>query len=237
MSSSDSHDDPSPESGPVFSRETMTPRGGFMARPGLKPPPRHAVVVRGGDAPVAEAIPVARSSFPPPAPSEPPPISMSEKATLRAIPAARVPRISTVVFDEPPVTPRASEPPASHVALESAPPPSDSPLVQSIPPASSEPHSRRRGSGWTIVAAGAAGLILGLVSVLATRGGSESAAAASLAAAAPVVEAQPVATVLPAKVTTTVTPSTSAEPPSSVKARVETAAPKPAAATVKKSIF
>lgn len=237
MSSSDSHEDPSPDSGPVFSREALTPRGGFMARPGLKPPPRHAVVVRGGDAPVTEAIPVARSSFPPPAPiepeSEPAPISMSEKVTLRAIPTPKLPRISSVVFDDPPPSPRESEPaPPSYVALESAPPPSDAPLVQSIPPASSRAGSRRNGSGWTIVAAGAAGLILGLASVLATRGGSES---APVAAAPPVVELQPALVVEPPPAPKAATPSTEA-PPVAPKAAV-TASAKPAVATAKKSIF
>lgn len=209
-----------------------------MARPGLKPPPRHAVVVRGGDAPITEAIPVARSSFPPPAPSEPAPapLSASDKATLRAIPAARVPRISTVVFDQPTPTPRASEPPPSHAALESAPPPSDAPLVQSIPPVSAEPRSRRRSSGWTIVAAGAAGLILGLASVLATRGSGVNAPEASIAAAAPIVEAPQPAAAEAAPATASATPSVSA-PPSAPKARVEATPAKPPIATIKKSIF
>lgn len=232
MSSSDSHDDPSPDSGPVFSREAVTPRGGFMARPGLKPPPRHAVVVRVGDAPTSEAIPVARSSFPPPAPSEPPPISASDKATLRAIPSVRVPRLATVVFDEPPRSSVSSVPPAAHVALESAPPPSDSPVTQSIPPESS-PRSRHRGSAWTIVAAGAAGLILGLLSVFATRGGTEAPAAAR----APLVEVTPPAVVPEPPMVTTAAPEATAPVPSE-RPRAEPAAPKPAAAAMpKKSIF
>src|SRR5690348_7822181 len=75
----------------VPSAEAVTPRGGFMARPGLKEPPRHAVVVRGGDITPEEEIPRLRSSVPPPPPSEPPPLSASEQITLRAIPAPSAP--------------------------------------------------------------------------------------------------------------------------------------------------
>ncbi|HYJ08752.1 MAG TPA: hypothetical protein VEX18_07075, partial [Polyangiaceae bacterium] len=70
------------------SRDAVTPRGGFMARPGLKPPPRHAVVVRVGDAPATAEIPKARGSKPPPPPLlTPPALSEDEKDTLRCIPA------------------------------------------------------------------------------------------------------------------------------------------------------
>lgn len=241
MSSTDSHDDPSPEAGPASSQDALTPRGGFMARPGLKPPPRHAVVVRGGDAPVSEAIPVARSSFPPPAPSEPEPLSLSEKATLRAIPTAKLPRISSVVFDEPP--PRApSEPPLGPRLIESAPPPSDAPLVQSIPPESSLPRSCRRSSSWTILAAGAAGLLLGLASVLATRSDHDGGAAHAMAAASPAdapreaVAAPPKAT--PGSVSPAPSSSAAHSPRDEERALpAPPATPKPAAATVKKSIF
>jgi hypothetical protein len=240
MSSSDSQDDPSPDSGTVFSREAVTPRGGFMARPGLKPPPRHAVVVRGGDAPLEEAIPVARSSFPPPAPSEPEPLSMSEKATLRAIPKAKLPRLSTVRFEVPPPAWHDAAPPVPHVALDSAPPPSDAPLVQSVPPVSSGPRTRRQRSGWPVFVAGAAGLLLGLASVLATRGGSSDtpdASAATLAAARPVAsppEALP-ASPVPAATTPTPEASARAELPAAT-GRAEPAS-KPPTAPLRKSIF
>jgi hypothetical protein len=241
MSSSDSHDDFPSDSGPVLSRDAITPRGGFMARPGLKPPPRHAVVVRGGDAPLSGEIPVARSSFPPPPPpSEPAPISMSEKITLRAIPTPKLPRISSVVFDEPP--PSDAErgvlvPPRP--VFESAPPPSDAPTVSSIAPSSSDaPVSRRGGSRWTIFAAGAAGLILGLVSVAASTRHGNVAAESPVAAAAPA----------PAELTlaeqpqraTQVAPPVAVPTPSSSTAPSTASAPAPATqprSGVKKSIF
>lgn len=235
MNRTDSHDDPPPDSGPVFSSEAVTPRGGFMARPGLKPPPRHAVVVRGGDVPVEQAIPVARSSFPPPAPSEPEPVSMSEKVTLRLLPTPRVPRISSVVFDEPPRSPRAFEMRPAPLTLESSPPPSDEPLVQSVPPVSVGPRSRRKGAGWTVFVAGAAGVILGLASVLAARSARERPADSSstpLAAAAAVAEpedAVPASTIRVA--TTPPSPAPAARPSASA------ASPKPPVAAVKRSIF
>ncbi len=240
MSSSDSYDDPSPDSELASSSDVMTPRGGFMARPGLKTPPRHAVVVRGGEAPLTDTIPVARSSFPPPAPSEPEPLSMSEKLTLRAIPALKVPRISTVVFDDPPSRAPASEPPL-RMAIESAPPPSDAPVAHSIPPEYYAPRSRRRTSGWTIFAAGAAGLLLGLASVMATRGGSDGGQQALAAASLPnVVEAPVVAPPVvpaPAAAEPPSAPSATAQPAKERAAVAPVAAPRPAAGTVKKSIF
>jgi hypothetical protein len=163
MTSSHSNDQDDPLlAEPVMSREALTPRGGFMARPGLKAPPRHAVVVRVGDAPDSPHIPRARSSVPPPPPSAPAPTSASEKVTLRAIP-----------------TP-SSPPPAVAPVLESLPPPSqaplsDAPLVSHLA-ASRAPSARGAGgSRWTIVLAAAAGLVLGLASV-AVRMRSQSAA-------------------------------------------------------------
>lgn len=149
--------------GPPLSRDAVTPRGGFMARPGLKAAPRHAVVVRLGDAPESEEIPLARSSVAPAAPnetaeSEAGPVSASEKITLRAIP-----------------TPSAAPPTVRHDAASSdAPvsraPLSDAPLAASVwPPHSSGPSSRRlrAGSSWTIAAAAALGLLFGLASIAA----------------------------------------------------------------------
>ena len=149
---------------PPRSEEAVTPRGGFMARPGLKPPPRHAVVVRGGDAPQSEHIPRYRSSIPPPPPPEaeaqpePGRLAASEKVTLRAVPT--------------PVSSKASAP---HLApmprVESLPPPShaplsDAPYVSSVSESASGSAQRPPRSRWTIVAAAAAGLVLGLASVV-----------------------------------------------------------------------
>jgi hypothetical protein len=162
--SAQSHDDEDPlESSPVLSGEAITPRGGFMARPGLKTPPRHAVVVRGGDAPESDHIPRLRSSLPPPPPSEPVVPSSAEKVTLRAIPTPTPPRVSAVSPASESLAPMAP------VATESLPPPSqgplsDAPLAASLPPPAPQ---RTNNSRWTIVAAAAAGLILGLASVAA----------------------------------------------------------------------
>jgi hypothetical protein len=161
-----------------------------MARPGLKQPPRHAVVIRLGDAPTEPEIPLARSSVPPPPPDCEPVVSASEKITERAIPT---PKPEGVV---------ASSAPGSALTtpvVESAPPPSDSPLVASIPAPrpSRAPESvrRRNRSRWTIVVAAAAGTVLGLLSVATTRrsaphanveGASISEPHAAVAAARPV---------------------------------------------------
>src|SRR5688500_11574857 len=100
------------------SRDAVTPRGGFMARPGLKTPPRHAVVVRGGDVEPSESIPVARGSQPPPAPaSEPPPPSASDVVTLRAIPIPKSELPAPKDFAPPQPSPAGP--------VESLPPPSD----------------------------------------------------------------------------------------------------------------
>ncbi len=165
---------------PEPSQEVVTPRGGFMARPGLKRPPQHAVVVRVGDAPPSEHIPIARSSVPPPppisepvlatkleAPASPPsvetaaPISDSEKVTQRApVPAG------------PPATGFPTPPPAP---IESVPPPSDVPVVASVALA---PRSAQR-SRWAIALAAGAGLVLGTASVLTTGRDRETPAAAA----------------------------------------------------------
>jgi hypothetical protein len=199
MSQFDSSESDPPDSSPISSGEVETPRGGFMARPGLKAPPRHAVVVRVGDAPQSEEIPIARSSFPPP-PSSPPPESLSEKVTLRAIPT---PRLAQVVAREAastamlPVAPAAAtmaaEPTRLPVVLESVPPPSDAPVVASVEERSSAvPRSRRAArSRFTILAAAMAGLVLGVVSVITTVH-VRDADSSSPAAAAP-VEGTPLA--------------------------------------------
>lgn len=190
-----SSDDDSPD-GPAISREAETPRGGFMARPGLKVPPRHAVVVRVGDAPQSEDIPVARPSVPPPPPpSEPPAVSSSQKITVRAIPTPSTPPPPLALPESIPgeaipgeaipglqsaQDPRDQATIASLLPGElarlrelehtpsSAAPLSDAPLVSNLLD-SEAPSSRRVSSSrWTIVAAAAAGLVLGLASV-ATR--------------------------------------------------------------------
>lgn len=180
MRPSDPPEDLIPESGTVLSRQILTPRGGFMARPGLKQPPRHAVVVRGGDAPVTEEIPIARSSFlPPPPPSDAEARAVAEKETLRAIPRrsapppdltpaplAVMPEVAGQSFLPPAPRPVALD--SLRPVIESIPPPSDAPVVTGVDDAS-EPRSRRRQrSRWTIVAAAALGLMLGMVSVATT---------------------------------------------------------------------
>jgi hypothetical protein len=124
-----------------LTRDAVTPRGGFMARPGLKAPPRHAVVIRGGDVEPSEDIPVARGSQPP-APK-------SEQPTQLDL----------------------SPPRAAAVLSESLPPPSDMPVVASVPaPDLQQARARQRArSSWTVIAAAAAGLLLGLASIAATR--------------------------------------------------------------------
>jgi len=168
MSSSDSHDDDSADFSPPLSHGAVTPRGGFMARPGLKVAPRHAVVVRVGDAPESEHIPLARPSVPPPPPSEPAPANANERTTLRAIPTPSAP------------PPNMESLPPSSQAPQSAGPLSDAPFVAaSVRGAdASAPSSRRRpsGSSWAIGLAVAAGVLLGLASVL-TRAGAPGSAA------------------------------------------------------------
>jgi hypothetical protein len=232
MSSHHSNDDHDPlDDGPVDSHDAETPRGGFMARPGLKAPPRHAVVVRVGDAPESEDIPVARASVPPPAPaSEPVPVSASEKITLRAIPTPSTP---------PPQMSGATPPSAPGHAVESLPPPSDAPFVQSVrAPASRATRSRRSlSSRWTIVIAAAAGLVLGLASVATTMRSPHGAARAP--STAPTLEA--------AGARLTPTTALAAAPSASARPRPVTAdqrtgsqpqpAPRPASPGAKRSIF
>jgi len=209
--------DDSIDSARALSGDAITPRGGFMARPGFKSPPRHAVVVRGGDAPESEHIPRFRSSIPPPPPpAEPSPPSNDERITLRAIP--------TSAGSKPPVAPAVeSLPPASASgdAPLSASPLSDAPFVSSVVE-SGAPESRRSGrSRWTIFAAAAAGLVLGLGSVAArvyAPGAPEQppTAAATLSQSA----ATPLATTLPS--TTPPAPASSLAAPR--RARQATAA-------------
>ena len=202
MSQFDSTDSDPSDSSPISSGQVETPRGGFMARPGLKAPPRHAVVVRGGDAPESAEIPIARSSFPPPPASFPPPESLSEKVTLRAIPTPRAAAVvaRAAAYAPPPAVARAAatmaaEPTRLPVVLESVPPPSDAPVVASVEERSSPvPRSPRAArSRLAILAAATAGLVLGVASVFTTvhvRSGASS----SPAAAGP-VEGTPLAAV------------------------------------------
>lgn len=238
---SHSHDDEDPLDSAPVSADAITPRGGFMARPGLKLPPRHAVVVRGGDAPLSEHIPRLRPSVPPPPPASmpAPPSASDEKITLRAIPTPASPRVAPVV-----ATLAVSE---ASAVVESLPPPSNAPSSRSplsdapfvTSPLDEAPHSQKAsGSRWTIVAAAAAGLILGLASVAAK-------VAAPGAASQPppaVTLAMPVAMPNPAP-TTPVLAGSAAEPAKGLGAPVpssERAEPKPArgaAPSAKRSIF
>jgi hypothetical protein len=142
-----------------------------MARPGLKPPPQHAVVVRVGDAPATAEIPRARGSKPPPPLLlTPPALSEDEKDTLRCIPApspAPLAVAAPVSVPAPASVPALASAPAP-VALESLPPPSDMPVVASVRPDSA--HGRAsRSSGRAITLAAAAGIALGLGSVAMNR--------------------------------------------------------------------
>jgi hypothetical protein len=176
----------------ISDADVETPRGGFMARPGLKAPPRHAVVVRGGDAPPPEEIPVARSSFlPPPPPSEPMPLDASEKITLPAIRTPRAPRLDELAAATE------VQVPTPKAVFESAPPPSDAPVVATLAERSSSvPRSRRaQRSRLTILAAALAGLSLGIVSVVTTvhvRDAAQSAPSTALAAGVEIAQASDV---------------------------------------------
>jgi hypothetical protein len=157
-----------------------------MARPGLKSPPRHAVVIRLGDAPAGE-IPKARTSRPPP---EPEPVTLrrprEEQPTLRAIPNASSSPLPAPVhvgqpgaseLGPPASAPVSAGPPASPPRLvESQPPPSDMPVVASIPAPRSSRRASTGRSRFTIAVAAAAGLVLGLISVAATRYGASGGA-------------------------------------------------------------
>lgn len=233
-----SHDDENLlESAPV-SADALTPRGGFMARPGLKSPPRHAVVVRGGDAPVSEHIPVLRSSVPPPPPaSEPAVPSANEKITLRAIPTPTppAPQVEVALASSVPVV-SDSLPPPSHAPSSRA-PLSDAPFVTSPLDAAEPPRPSR--SRWTIVAAAAAGLILGLASVAAKvivpTAAEQPAQGSPLAVAAAAAPAPVVAAPVVASSATPPDRASVAPAPSS-----ERAEPKPLrapATSAKRSIF
>jgi hypothetical protein len=164
-----------PTSEVIPSCEVETPRGGFMARPGLKAPPKHAVVIRGGDVPESDDIPLARASVLPPPPSEPAPDSASDKITLRAIPSRRPASPAPVLeaTSSAAVTPLAAhEPTLMTQVLDSFPPPSDAPVVASVVEERATPvprsRARARQSWLTIVAAAMAGLLLGVISVITT---------------------------------------------------------------------
>jgi hypothetical protein len=232
--SAHSHDDQEPlDSSPALSGEAITPRGGFMARPGLKTPPRHAVVVRGGDAPESEHIPRLRSSLPPPPPSEPVVSSNDEKVTLRAIPTPPAPRVAEVAPASESLVP---SPPA---ATESLPPPSqgplsDAPLVASLPPPQPQRPSNSR---WTIVAAAAAGLVLGLASVAAkvqTQGAAAQPPSDASLPLAPSVGHAP--TPVPSSRALAKTPAP-APVVSAERAASEPKASRPAPPSAKRSIF
>jgi hypothetical protein len=234
--SAQSHDNEDPlEATPALSAEAITPRGGFMARPGLKTPPRHAVVVRGGEAPESDDIPRLRPSLPPPPPSEPVAPSNRDKVTLRAIPTPTPPRVA-------PVSP-ASESllPTPPVVSESLPPPSegplsDAPLAASLPPPA--PH-RPNNSRWTIVAAAAAGLILGLASVAAkvhTQGAAAQPPSGASLPTAPSVVVAP--TVTPSAKAHALANTPAPAPVVSVeRAASEPKASRPAPPSAKRSIF
>lgn len=233
--SAHSHDDEDPlDSAPALSGDAITPRGGFMARPGLKTPPRHAVVVRGGEAPESDDIPRLRSSLPPPPPSEPVVPSSAEKVTLRAIPTPTPPRVSAVSPASESLTP------APPVASESLPPPSqgplsDAPLVASVPPPA---PLRPNNSRWTIVAAAAAGLVLGLASVAAKVKSQGAAAQPPSGASLPalsVVRSPPVAP--SAHVRAIANTPASAPIVSAERAASEPKASRPAVPSAKRSIF
>lgn len=177
-----------------------------MARPGMKTPPRHAVVVRVGDAPLNDDIPVARPSVPPPPPSERAE-TPSEKITARAIPRASTPAPPAVA-----ASPLSSEAEARHErelkmtipsslpgelarvhVVESVPPPSDAPMVSHLRDGEGPPSRRASSSLWPIAAAAAAGLVLGLATVATRMHASGAAAPAAMATleSAPVAAAQP----------------------------------------------
>lgn len=225
------------ESAPV-SADAITPRGGFMARPGLKSPPRHAVVVRGGDAPESEHIPVLRSSAPPPPPaSGPAQPTTDEKVTLRAIPTPSAPRVNVAPSSSPPAVSE-SLPPPSYVPFSRA-PLSDAPVVTSPLDASDAPSSQRAsGSRWAIVAAAAAGLILGLASVAAKVAGPTVAAQPPQGATLPATPAAPPASVAaPAEAGSAAQPSKAAPSPTAGREHAEPKLAHPPAPTVKRSIF
>lgn len=186
MSTHSHDDDSSSDFGPVASRPVPTPRGGFMARPGMKLPPRHAVVVRVGNAPASDEIPVARSSAPPPPPPSEerprsvPPVSSREKVTVPALRTPGPPRVAMASDERPTLQLRTllPPPPESPRALESLPPPSDAPMATSVRVSTAPARAARRGSSWSIVIAAAIGLLLGLVSIATSTSARRGAAQA-----------------------------------------------------------
>jgi hypothetical protein len=186
MTPPDSSASDATDSKPSPSLEVETPRGGFMARPGLKAPPRHAVVVRTGDAPEDPHIPVARSSLPPPPSSLPPP--SSEAVTRRALPALRVPQLEQLLPPPPephswvsPLPPLSAVPTAT-VLFQASSLPSDAPTVATIDEQAPEKTYGRAplSRPWlSIVAAALAGLLIGIASVVTTVHIREASLAAS----------------------------------------------------------
>jgi len=137
-----------------------------MARPGMKAPPTHSVVVRSGDVPLSDDIPLGRLSVPPSARSSVSvDVSRRERDTQKAVPKPGY---------RPP--PPSNEPAAGRHAdsftagpgIESSPPPSDGTMVASVPAPTATQRRRSRLPSWTIAAAAAAGLVLGLGSVATT---------------------------------------------------------------------
>lgn len=174
-----------------------------MARPGLKMPPRHAVVVRVGNAPASSDIPVARSSAPPPPPvereaREHAPIASSDKVTVRALPSPRPPSVrpgseratpplSTLL----PPAPDSPLPAWSPRRLESFPPPSDAPVATSVRGSTAPDRVARGASRWPIVLAAAIGLLLGVVSIATSTSARRGFARAPAAQPAPEPALQP----------------------------------------------
>jgi hypothetical protein len=226
-------------SAPV-SADAITPRGGFMARPGLKSPPRHAVVVRGGDTPDSEHIPRLRPSGPPPPPvsEPPPPASASEMITLRAIPTPTPPAAKAEAVLAASALPVVDSWPPSAPAPSSRAPLSDAPFVTSTLETASGPSFQKpSGSRWTIVAAAAAGLLLGLGSVAAKLSAPSAAAQPPPADTLSVAEVKrPLVPAAPAVVDSAATAKRASTPAPSSQ-RAESKPSRPAAPSAKRSIF
>lgn len=212
-----------------------------MARPGMKTPPRHAVVVRVGNAPASDEIPVARSSAPPPPPADDPirsvpPVSSSEKVTVPAIRTPKPPAVREESSERPTVQLRTLLPPPPDAprALESMPPPSDGPMATSVRVARAPSRSPRRRSGWPIVIAAAIGLLLGLVSIATTTSARRGAAQAP--ESMPVAQELPPGPPRPLPSARPLPPKTAAELPAGAAAP-SARAPQVVAPPRKKSIF
>jgi hypothetical protein len=248
--SNDSHDRSSRYSEPPLSSDAITPRGGFMARPGLKTPPRHAVVVRVGDAPLNEDIPVARPSVPPPPPPSEPAETPSEKITARAIPRPSTPAppaVAAVSLAAEASARREREQKRTipstlpgelarvHV-LESLPPPSDAPLASDFREGDAPASRRSRSSLLPIAAAAAAGLVLGLATVATRMHAERHVAPAAMATLepAPIAATQPQPVVAVQPVAPSAAPPASATPPAKDRALPPS---HPASPGAKRSIF